>query len=65
LNDRNANGGVDKTTAANQAAFLEYVVEPTLSSLATIAPNAVEVMMNHLYENRYEYQRVVAGASKK
>jgi cAMP-specific phosphodiesterase 4 len=65
LNDRNANGGVDKTTAANQAAFLEYVVEPTLSSLATIAPNAVEVMMKHLYENRYEYQRVVAGASKK
>ena len=65
LNDRNANGGVDKTTAANQAAFLEYVVEPTLSSLATIAPNAVEVMMKHLCENRYEYQRVVAGASKK
>jgi len=55
LNDRNANGGVDKTTAANQAAFLEYVVEPTLPSLATIAPNAVEVMMKHLCENRYEY----------
>ena len=62
LNDRNANGGVDKTTAANQAAFLEYVVEPTLSGLATIAPNAVEVMMKHLCENRYEYQRVVAGS---
>ena len=62
LNDRNASGDVDKTTAANQAAFLEYVVEPTLSGLATIAPNAVEVMMKHLCENRYEYQRVVAGS---
>jgi hypothetical protein len=61
LNDRDAEGDVDKNTAANQAAFLEYVVEPTLAGLAAIAPAAVEVMMANLTTNRLKYQKVIRG----
>ena len=37
------------------------VVEPTLEGLMTIAPGAVEVMLDRLRENTAKYARVVAG----
>ena len=63
LNDRYAAGATDAaaTTAANQIAFARYVVEPTLEGLMTIAPGAVEVMLDRLRENTAKYARVVAG----
>ena len=63
LNDRYAAGATNAaaTTAANQIAFARYVVEPTLEGLMTIAPGAVEVMLDRLRENTAKYARVVAG----
>jgi len=62
LNDRDAAGAnAAATTAANQLAFARYVVEPTLEGLMTIAPGAVEVMLQRLRENTAKYARVVAG----
>ena len=63
LNDRCAAGATNAaaTTAANQIAFARYVVEPTLEGLMTIAPGAVEVMLDRLRENTAKYARVVAG----
>jgi cAMP-specific phosphodiesterase 4 len=63
LNDRDCASvsGTAQTTAANQLAFAEYVVVPSLEGLATIAPGAVEVMLNHLSENRKRYASIAAG----
>ena len=50
LNDRRAAGltGAAAMMAANQLAFARYIVEPTLEGLMTIAPGAVEVMLDRL-----------------
>ena len=63
LNDRRAAGltGAAAMMAANQLAFARYIVEPTLEGLMTIAPGAVEVMLDRLRENTAEYARLVAG----
>ena len=63
LNDRRAAGltGAAAMMAANQLAFARYIVEPTLEGLMTIAPGAVEVMLDRLRRNTAEYARLVAG----
>lgn len=56
--DRSLREG-DETDAANQMAFMDFVVKPTLEALATALPEAADVMLEHLSRNRAGYERIV------
>jgi hypothetical protein len=56
--DRSLREG-DETDAANQMAFMDFVVKPTLEALATALPEAADVMLEHLSRNRARYERIV------
>ena len=55
--DRSLREG-DETDAANQMAFMDFVVKPTLEALATALPEAADVMLEHLSRNRVGYERI-------
>ena len=42
----------DETDAANQMAFMDFVVKPTLEALAIALPEAADIMLEHLSRNR-------------
>ena len=56
--DRSLREG-DETDAANQMAFMDFVVKPTLEALATALPEAADVMLEHLSRNRAGYAQIV------
>ena len=56
--DRSLREG-DETDAANQMAFMDFVVRPTLEALAIALPEAADIMLEHLSRNRGEYERIV------
>ena len=56
--DRSLREG-DETDAANQMAFMDFVVKPTLEALAIALPEAADIMLEHLSRNRGEYERIV------
>ena len=51
-------GGEAAAAAANQVAFIDYIVRPAIEGLATALPEAAEAMLAHLARNREKYRRV-------